>query len=449
MLNVRRFSFAIAGAALVGLALSVLADSAEAAGTKRICVSWRHFQEERWRIDEAGVKSILDPAGYTYVSADAQSDPQKQLTDIENLLASGCDALIVLGQDPKAVVPALDRAKAAGVPTIAYDGPIDYPDALFVSFNNVAVGHLMAEAMVKARANGKWVLIEGDASHPIVQIFRAGQMEVLKPLIDKGDIKIVAQQNIPDWKPDVAQSTMEQILTQQNNKVDAVLAMNDGEAGGVAAALASQDMLGIPLSGQDGDKAAMRFYNGRSMAEMGSETGLKKNGVEKLHPMVGRGVLIDVAGYRGVDAMEVGQEITMADVRGALQRQGMADLQFSPGDVVLFRTGWPKYWIKDNAKYNSGEPGIGIEVAHWLSDVVQAGGVGSDTWATEVVPNPDPLCAFCAVHTHLLVRHGIVNHENLDLSALATDRVYRFMYVFTPAPFAGATGSPGQPIAIK
>jgi kynurenine formamidase len=202
-------------------------------------------------------------------------------------------------------------------------------------------------------------------------------------------------------------------------------------------------------TGQDGDKTGMRFYNGRSMAEIGSETGLKKNGIEKLHPMVGRGILIDVAGYRGVDAMEVGQEITMADVRGALQRQGIADLQFSPGDVVLFRTGWPKYWIKDNAKYNSGEPGIGIEVARWLSDVVQAGGVGSDTWATEVVPNPDPVCVFCAVHTHLLVRHGIVNQENLDLEALARDRVYRFMYVFTPVPIAGATGSPGSPIAIK
>jgi D-xylose transport system substrate-binding protein len=257
MQNVRRFSFAVAGAVLFGIAAGGLADSASAAGTKRICVSWRHFQEERWRIDEAGVKSVLDPAGYTYASADAQSDPQKQLTDIENLLSSGCDALIVLGQDPKAVVAGLDRAKAAGVPTIAYDGPIDYPDALFVSFNNVAVGHLMAEAMVKAKASGNWVLIEGDASHPIVQIFRTGQMEVLKPLIDKGDIKVVAQQNIPDWKPDVAQSTMEQILTQQNNKVDAVLAMNDGEAGGVAAALASQDLLGIPLSGQDGDKAAL------------------------------------------------------------------------------------------------------------------------------------------------------------------------------------------------
>jgi kynurenine formamidase len=139
----------------------------------------------------------------------------------------------------------------------------------------------------------------------------------------------------------------------------------------------------------------------------------------------------------------------MADVRGALQRQGMADFQFSPGDVVLFHTGWPKYWIVDNKKYNSGEPGIGIEVSRWLSDVVQAGGVGADTWATEVIPNPDPACVFCAVHTHLLVRHGIVNHENLDLDALAKDRVYRFMYVFSPAPFAGATGSPGAPIAIK
>jgi kynurenine formamidase len=202
-------------------------------------------------------------------------------------------------------------------------------------------------------------------------------------------------------------------------------------------------------TGHDGDKAGMRFYNGRTMQEMASETGLKKNGIERLHPMVGRGVLIDVAGYKGVEAMEVGQEITMADVRGALQRQGMASFAFAPGDVVLFRTGWTKYWIKDNTKYNSGEPGIGIEVCHWLSDQVNAGGVGSDTWATEVVPNPDKACAFCAVHAQLLNRHGIVNHENLDLDALAADKVYSFLYVFAPVPIAGATGSPGSPVAVK
>ena len=77
---------------MFAIAAGTFADSASAAGTKRICVSWRHFQEERWRIDEAGIKSVLDPAGYTYVSADAQADPQKQLTDVENLLARRCDA---------------------------------------------------------------------------------------------------------------------------------------------------------------------------------------------------------------------------------------------------------------------------------------------------------------------------------------------------------------------
>jgi D-xylose transport system substrate-binding protein len=246
-----------AGMTLAVAAGALFAGSANAADGKRICVSWRHFQEERWRIDEAGIKSVLDPAGATYVSADAQSDPQKQLTDVENLLASGCNALILLAQDSKAVLPAIDRAKAEGVPVIAYDAPIDTADATFVSFDNIAVGHLMAQAMVDVRADGNWVLIEGDAAHPIVNIFRQGQMEVLQPLIDSGAIKIVAQQNIENWKPDVAQAVMEQILTQQNNKVDAVLAMNDGTSTGVAAALAAQGMLGIPLSGQDGDHAVL------------------------------------------------------------------------------------------------------------------------------------------------------------------------------------------------
>ena len=202
-------------------------------------------------------------------------------------------------------------------------------------------------------------------------------------------------------------------------------------------------------TGNEGDKASMRFYNGFTMAEIGHETGLKKLGVEKLKPMVGRGVLLDIAGARGVEAMDVGQEITAADVQSALRRQGMENFRFQPGDVVLFRTGWSKHWITDNAKYNSGEPGIGIEVAKWLSDVVQAGGVGSDTWATEVIPNPDPACAFCAVHSHLITRHGIVNQENMYLEELARDRVYTFLYMFSPVPIAGATGSPGAPIAIK
>jgi D-xylose transport system substrate-binding protein len=246
--SVAAFAFVLAGS---------IADEAAAAGSKRICVSWRHFQEERWRIDEAGIKSVLEPAGYTYVSADAQSDPQKQLTDVESLLASTCDAAIILAQDSKAIIPAVANAKAAGVPVIAYDVPIDSPDVTFISFDNVAVGRLMAQEMVKVKDSGNWVKIDGDAAMTIINLFGQGQMEVIQPLIDAGKIKIVAQQNIENWKPDLAQAAMEQILTQQNNQVDAVLAMNDGMSTGVAAALSSQKMLGIPLSGQDGDKVVL------------------------------------------------------------------------------------------------------------------------------------------------------------------------------------------------
>jgi D-xylose transport system substrate-binding protein len=247
----------LAGAALaaaIGLPLGEAAQAQE----RTIGVSWRHFQEERWRIDEAGIKAVLEPAGFAYLSADAQSDPQKQLTDVESLLAAGVDALIILAQDSQAIIPAIDRAKAEGVPVIAYDAPVDTDGVLFVSFDNIAVGRLMAQAMVDADPGPRWVAIEGDPAHPIVDVFRSGQMEVLQPLIDAGEIEIVARHNIENWQPAVAQSTMDQVLTRLDNDVDAVLAMNDGTAGGVAAALAAQGLLGeVALSGQDGDHAAL------------------------------------------------------------------------------------------------------------------------------------------------------------------------------------------------
>lgn len=222
-------------------------------------VSWRHFQEERWRIDERGIKEQLAEIGsqFEYISADAQSDPQKQLTDIESLIARGSNVLVVLAQDSNAVMPGIERAKAEGIPVIAYDVPIDDPDVMFLSFDNVAVGRLMAEAMVKEKADGNWAIIKGDAQMPIVDLFFSGQWQVIEPLVDSGDINVVAEQNVENWKPDVAQTTMDQILTANNNEVDAVLSMNDGMAGGVVSALAAQGLDGIPVSGQDGDVAAL------------------------------------------------------------------------------------------------------------------------------------------------------------------------------------------------
>lgn len=198
--------------------------------------------------------------------------------------------------------------------------------------------------------------------------------------------------------------------------------------------------------GADGDKAEIRFYNGRTAEEILSAYGLLALGAEHLHPIVARGVLIDVAAARGVESLEAGDEITLADVRKALERQRMADFTLQPGDAVLFRTGWEMHWITDNDKYNSGAPGIGMEVARWLAEG-QVGVTGADTWPGEAVPNPDPDCGFC-VHTFLQARHGIVNQENLTLRALAEAGVYQFAYFFTPVPIGGATGSIGSPIVM-
>jgi len=204
--------------------------------------------------------------------------------------------------------------------------------------------------------------------------------------------------------------------------------------------------IGVQI-GKDGDKNEMRWYNGFSAADMSDPYGLKKLGVEKLHPIVARGILLDIAAVRGVESMEAGQVISMDDVRAALKRQGMEGFEFKEGDAILFRTGWEKHW-GDAATYNNGCPGIGMEVARWIAEDVKAGVTGGDTWPVDAVPNPDPACVFC-VHTFLQARHGIVNQENLKLSELAADGVYRFAYIYSPAPIKGATGSMGAPIAMK
>ena len=198
--------------------------------------------------------------------------------------------------------------------------------------------------------------------------------------------------------------------------------------------------------GATGDKTEMRWYNGFSADEMGSPYGLKKLGTEKLHPIVARGVLLDIAAARGVESMEAGDVITMDDIEAALKKQGMEGFEFMEGDALIFRTGWEAHWT-DAAKYNAGAPGIGMEVARWVAEEVKAGVTGADTWPVDAVPNPDEGCVFC-VHTYLQTRHGIVNQENMKLSEIAAAGIYRFAYIYSPAPIEGATGSMGAPIAM-
>ena len=209
------------------------------------------------------------------------------------------------------------------------------------------------------------------------------------------------------------------------------------------------DGLGHIAVSEDGtsDPDKVRFYNGFTRAQVITAHGHRHLGVEKLHPIVARGVLIDIAGAKGVDMLEPGYAITREDVRAALIRQGMKDFAFKPGDAVFFYTGWSRLWDSDTKRFLAGEPGIGMEVADWLAKI-KVGVVGSDNWGTEVVPPPDPECIFCIVHVNLILRHGIVNQEGLKLDELVRDKVWTFLYMFTPVPLRGATGSPGAPIAI-
>jgi D-xylose transport system substrate-binding protein len=220
-------------------------------------VSWSNFQEERWKTDEAAIKSALEAAGAAYISADAQSSSAKQLSDVESLIAQGVDALIILAQDSAAIGPAVDAAAAEGIPVVGYDRLIEDSRAFYLTFDNVEVGRMQARAVLDAMPEGNYVMIKGSPTDPNADFLRGGQQEVLQAAIDAGKINIVDEAYTDGWLPANAQRNMEQILTANDNKVDAVVASNDGTAGGVVAALTAQGMEGIPVSGQDGDHAAL------------------------------------------------------------------------------------------------------------------------------------------------------------------------------------------------
>ena len=214
--------------------------------------------------------------------------------------------------------------------------------------------------------------------------------------------------------------------------------MFSGEIGQVGTQFDGLGHVGARVNGED------IFYNGFKLREFGAAYGLEKIGVENVGVFFTRGVLIDVAAYKQVDRLQPGYVIRAEELRGALEKQGV---DIRPGDVVLIRTGHGKLWMKDNATYGDGEPGLGLESAKYLTDhkVVL---VGADTWAIEAVPHEDPDLAF-PVHQWNLTRNGVYHIENLDLEALAADKVYEFAFIFSPLRLKGATGSPGNPIAVR
>jgi D-xylose transport system substrate-binding protein len=230
-----------------------------AGGDCVVGVSWNNYQEERWaKWDEPALKEAIEAGGGTYISNDAKSSAETQASNLENLMSQGANVLIVLAQDGTAIKPSVESAIAQGVPVIAYDRLIEDPDALYITFDNVEVGRMEAEAVVAEVPEGKYVIIKGNSADANADFLRDGYEEVIGEAVTAGDIEIVGETYTDNWDPATAQTSMEQFLTAENNEIDAVLSENDGMAGGVVAALEAQGLAGkIPVSGQDGDQAAL------------------------------------------------------------------------------------------------------------------------------------------------------------------------------------------------
>jgi D-xylose transport system substrate-binding protein len=236
------------------------------AGKCVVGVSWNNFQQPRWAAtDKPKMKQTIEAGGGTFIDADANLDNQRQLSDVDTLISKGANVLVLLAQDNKAILPALQKAKDAGIPVIAYDRLIEDPSGsiLYITFDNVGVGKAEAEAILAKVPKGNYVLIKGDPGDANASTFlpQGWNDAGLKDKIASGDIKIIgpADGTYTDaWKTEKAQANMEAIIDQavaSNKKIDAILAENDSTALGVVAALQGKNYGFPPLSGQDGDPA--------------------------------------------------------------------------------------------------------------------------------------------------------------------------------------------------
>ena len=222
-------------------------------------VSWNNYQEERWaKWDEPAMKDAISKGGGKYVSNDAKSSAETQASNVDNLISQGAKVVVILAQDGTAIKPAVAKSIQNGVPVIAYDRLIEDPKALYITFDNVLVGKLEAQAVFKAKPEGNYAIIKGNKADANADFLRSGMDQVIGDAVKSGKIKIVGETYTDNWDPSKAQTNMEQILTANSNKVDAVLSENDGMAGGVIATLTAQGLAGkVPEYGQDGDKAAL------------------------------------------------------------------------------------------------------------------------------------------------------------------------------------------------
>ncbi|HMB23533.1 MAG: substrate-binding domain-containing protein [Chloroflexota bacterium] len=233
-------------------------------GKTKVGLSFSDFATERWKNEDALMRKLLEEKGYEVISQEANHDVKLQNDQIDNMVAQGVKGLIVIAEDGAAAATAVDKAAKAGVKVIAYDRLIKTKSiSAYLSFDNVEVGRQEALGVMTALGipgsttwtkdnPAKVVMSGGSPTDNNAVLVRQGQMEVIQPYLDEGIITIVADQWVNNWDAAEAEKMMENILTAQNNKIDAVIASNDGTALGELQAMKAQGLAGkVPISGQD------------------------------------------------------------------------------------------------------------------------------------------------------------------------------------------------------
>jgi D-xylose transport system substrate-binding protein len=226
----------------------------------KIGIAMDTLKEERWVRDKEAFEAHCKAVKVECVITVADNKADRQANDVDNLLTQGVDALIIVAHDSTQAASMVDKAKAQGVPVVSYDRLINSEKIdVYVSHQVPVIGKKLAEYALQKVPKGNYVMIYGASTDNNAVIMRKEQEAVLKPAIDKGDITIISDQYTPDWKPEEAMKTAENALTKAGDKVDAIVASNDGTAGGAIAALEKKGLAGkVLVTGQDAQKDALQ-----------------------------------------------------------------------------------------------------------------------------------------------------------------------------------------------
>ncbi|MFN6963088.1 MAG: substrate-binding domain-containing protein [Pyrinomonadaceae bacterium] len=226
----------------------------------KVGFSMATVKEERWQRDRDAFKEHCDKVAVECIISVADNNSDRQSNDVENLLTQGVDVLVIAPQDATQAASMVEKAKAQGVPVISYDRLINSNKIdLYISHQVPVIGRKIAEYALQHQPSGNYVMVYGGPTDNNAHIMKKEQLAVLQPAIDKGSIKIVAEQFITDWKPELALNFMENILTRENDNIQAAIVSNDGMAGGVIQALERRGLIGkVLVTGQDAQIDALQ-----------------------------------------------------------------------------------------------------------------------------------------------------------------------------------------------